>query len=238
MLESMTSTSENEPGKEQRVLYDYEDTGTAVYVRLPTGKIGEEFLSWMQSPLDILKRKEGTIFRPTAQMLTNDKGFGRHVYDADMPGFRGAAKRAGQIAWNFLSQQFPTDSLDSALELARGKADETDALKVVGPLFGLTFSKGAPGGPEVGELFTVDRRHRAEVAEAMPDIKKLIKHGDMDDAVARMYEAHMTPQEIRATIRFSTVPRARLTPQALKRFYMTAPDEERQRMERLRERAP
>jgi diguanylate cyclase (GGDEF)-like protein len=235
MLESLTPLSENEPGKEYRVLYDYEEAGTGVYVRLPTGKIGEEFLSWATSPLDILKRKEGTIARPLIQMVTNDKGFGRRVYNPDLPGFGGAAKAVGNIAWNVLSQQFPTDSLNAAIDMVKGDDDKINALKVVGPLFGLTFSKGAPGGPEIGEMFTVERRHRAEVSEAMPDIKKLIKRGDMDDAIARMYEAHMTPEEIKATIRFSNMPRARLTPRALKKFYQTAPPEERERMDRMRE---
>lgn len=235
MLESLTPLSENEPGKEYRVLYDYEDSGTGVYVRLPTGKIGEEFLAWGTSPLDILKRKEGTVFRPLIQMMTNDKGFGRRVYNPDLPGFTGAAKAVGNIAWNFMSQQAPGDSLESALELARGKADKTDALKVVGPFFGLTFSKGAPGGPEIGEMFTVERRHRAEVADAMPDVKKLLKHGDTDDALARMYEAHMTPQEIKATLRFAGMPRSRMTPKALLKFYQTAPPEEKDRMNKMRD---
>lgn len=238
MLESLTPMYANEPGKEQRVLYDYDKTGTAIYVRLPTGKIGEEFLSWTTSPLDILKRKEGTVARPIIQMLTNDRGYGRKVYDDNLPGYKGAFKAAGNIAWNFLSQQFPVDSLNSALDIARHQSDENDALKVIGPLFGLTFSKGAPGGPEVGMLYTTERMHRAEISDAMPDIKRYIKQGNMEDAVKRMYDAHMTPQEIRATIKFSMMPRARLTPQKMKQFFQTASPEQKQKMKDIQESRP
>jgi len=234
-LESLTPLSENEPGKEYRVLYDYEDSGTGVYVRLPTGKIGEEFLGWATSPLDILKRKQGTVARPLLQIFNNDKGFGRQVYNPDTPGFTGAAKAVGRSVMLLLSSQLPGDSITSAIDIAKGHGDEADAMKVIGPLFGITFSKGAPGGPEVGELYTVERQHRAEVGEVMPDVKRLLKHGHDEDAVKMMYEAHMTPQEIRMTLRFAAMPRSRLTPQAMKKFILTAPPTERDRMRRMLE---
>ena len=103
---------------------------------------------------------------------------------------------------------------------------------------GITFSKGAPGGPEGGEMYQIAREHRAEVSEIMPDVKKLLKHGDNEDAVKLMYENHMTPEEIRMTLRFAAMPRARLSPQAMKKFILTAPPEELERMQRMRENQP
>ena len=235
-LESLSSTSENEPGKENRILFDYDDKGTAVYLRLPTGKIGEEFIGWGTSPLDTLKRKEGTIARPIIQTLTNDKGFGRRVYDPDEPGLKGVVKRVGAIVWNLLESQAPVESIKGAKDVVEGKGTETDALKVIGPFFGVTFSQGAPGGPEVGEMFAVDKRHRAEIADAMPDVKRLIKRGEIDEAIGKMREAHMTDAEVMVTLRYANAPGKRLSPRRMKEFYQTAPDEEKERMQRFLDR--
>jgi hypothetical protein len=56
-------------------------------MRNPAGKIGEEFVGYMNGPLDMMRRKLGTIARPGWQIMANDKGFGRKVYDpnADTP---------------------------------------------------------------------------------------------------------------------------------------------------------
>jgi len=236
LLSSLTPMSENELGKELRVHYDNEDSGTGIYVRVPTGKIGEEFYSWLTNPLKLAQQKEGTVSRPVFQIANNDKGFGRRVWNPDIPGFEGAARAVGNMAWNILSQQFPTDSITAAIDMAKGESDETSAYKVIGPFFGLTFSKGAPGGPEVGVMFEAERKHRGEVADVMPDVKKLIKHGKTEEAVEKMNDARFTPQEIKTTILYATNPRARLSPRRMMKFQQIAPPEERERMERMRER--
>lgn len=237
VLDQMSPLGENEPGKERRVLYDYDHQGTGIYVRLPTGKIGEEFIDWSTSPLDILKRKEGTLMRPLIQMITNDKGYGRKVYDEEAPGFDGAAKALGNILMNFVYQQFPTDSLSAAKRMLEGRGDDVDALKVMGPFFGLTFSKGAPGGPAVGELFKEERRHRTEVSSVMPDVKEMLKAGDTEGAVKKMVSSHMTPAEIRVTLRLAQMPASRLSRSRLKDFLQTASPEARARMQQAMERS-
>lgn len=45
-LQSLTPMSQNEPGKQDRVLIGHASDGTAIYMRNPIGKIGEEFLGW------------------------------------------------------------------------------------------------------------------------------------------------------------------------------------------------
>jgi hypothetical protein len=234
-LSALTPMSENEPGKENRIRFDEDKQGTNIYMRLPTSKIGEEFQVWLTSPLDMIKRKEGTIARPLIQSFTNDKGFGRRVYDPDAPGFKGAAKAVGNIVWNILEQQIPMESIKSAKNVVSGQGDETDALKVIGPLLGVTFSKGAPGGAEVGVLFEAEKRHRGEVSEAMPEIKQLLKQGDTDKAMARMQEAHMTGAEQKLTLKYALEPKARISPTRLKKFYQFAPPEEQERMQRAGE---
>jgi len=80
-LGGISSTAENEPGKQDRILVGYDNDGTAIYARNPAGKIGEEFQGYATSPLDMVKRKLGTLARPAFQVASNDRGFGRKVYN-------------------------------------------------------------------------------------------------------------------------------------------------------------
>jgi hypothetical protein len=47
LLEDLSSTSENEPGRRDRLRIGYAKDGTAIYARNPAGKIGEEFIGYM-----------------------------------------------------------------------------------------------------------------------------------------------------------------------------------------------
>jgi hypothetical protein len=232
---SIFPNSQNEPGKENRIFFNTAPDGTATYVRLPTGKIGEEFQGYLTSPLDMLKRKEGTLVRPLMQTLQNDKGFGRKVYDDQEPGIKGMMHAVGNVVWNILQEQIPLDSIQSGYKLLHGEGDDTDALKTVGPLLGLTFSKGAPGGPEVGVMFDAEKRHQNEVASAMPKIRESIKSGDIQDAITQMEDAHMTPQEQRATLKYAMNPQARLNRNRMKKFEQIAPTDDIERMEQMQE---
>lgn len=230
---SIFPNSENEPGKEDRVFFKTAPDGTAIYMRLPTGKIGEEMQGWLTSPLEMLKRKESTIARPLYETLTNDKGFGRKVYDDQEPGVRGMLHAAGNIAWNILQDQIPVDSIRAGYRLMTGHGDDVDALESIGPLFGLTFSKGAPGGPEVGVMFNAEERHQNEVASAMPDIRQDIKDGDVQAAIQKMESAHMTPEEQRLTLRYAENPQARLNRNRLRKFEQIAPLDDLERMDSM-----
>lgn len=231
--ENMASTADNEPGKEDRIHYDNEESGTAVYLRLPTGKIGEEFKGWMSSPLQTLLRKQGTVMRPITQTIENDKGFGRRVYDPEAEGIEGAAKNLGRIVMNFMGQQVPLDSAEGAMDWVEGNATTTDKLKAAGPLMGLTFSKGAPGGPAVGEQYYVERKHQGDVMDILPDVQKALKRGDKDKAIELMQSVNMTPPEMLSVIRRNEAPESRLNKNSMKRFNQHASDEDKERMNRL-----
>jgi hypothetical protein len=189
-MQSLSSTSENEPGKEDRVLIGYEDDGTAIYARNPFGKIGEEFIGWMTSPFDMVHRKLSTFARPISEVDHNDRGFGRKLYNPYADTTQEYVKNIGRIAAAFVGQQLPTDSAKAALALMRGdKTGKTmNQYKVFGPLAGLTFSKGAPGGPAAGELFRARDQHDFAVQQAMPDIRAMIKNGEEKEARALMKE--------------------------------------------------
>ncbi len=235
-LGSLFPQSENEPGMENRVFFKTAPDGTGIYMRLPTGKVGEDAAGWLTSPLETLKRKQGTLARPLLQTLENDKGFGRKIYDDQEPGFKGMLDAAGNIAWNVLQQQVPLDSIQAGYRLLTGHGDETDALKTIGPLLGVTFSKGAPGGPQVGVMFHAEERHQNEVANAMPRIRRAIKDGDLHSAIQQMEAAHMTPAEQRLTLRYAMNPQQRLNRARLRKFEQIAPTDMLDRMEELQQR--
>ncbi|HUY03135.1 MAG TPA: hypothetical protein VMV33_07610, partial [Rhodocyclaceae bacterium] len=233
LAQSLTANSQNEPGKEGRIRYGTDDNGTAIYVRLPTGKIGEEFEGWLSSPLDMIKRKLGTVARPIIQTATNDRGFGRQVYDPNAAGLGGVVKNLGRIVWNFMAQQIPIDSATSVYDLATGHANDTDAMKAFGPLAGLTFSKGAPGGPAMGEIYYALRNHENAVQAAMPDISRALKLGDTDKAVALMQSVQMTPREIAGLLNKSANPQARMSKYMLRQFMQHASAADVERFQQL-----
>src|SRR5438067_1643290 len=119
-LEALSATSENEPGKQGRVLLGHQPDGTAIYGRLPTGKIGEEFTGWLTQPLYLLKNKEGTLARPIFNTLANDRGFGQKVYDPNWTGIKGAAANIGRIAWEFLRNEIPEMQVRAVQQIVSG----------------------------------------------------------------------------------------------------------------------
>jgi hypothetical protein len=231
-LESLTSTGENEPGKEERIKWGEDSTGTNIYVRLPTGKIGEEFANYADFPtgtMKQLKAKFSTFLRPLYETVTNDKGAGQKVYDDSKDA--STAKNIGKVVVNFLKAQVPSDQIVAAYDLSTGHGDEMDVKKIVGPLFGLTFSKGAPGGPAVGEMYSEAREHQNKVTQIMPDVKRALKLGDEDKARELLESVDMTSKEINTVIRHIESPETRLSMGAMKNYQRHATEESKERMQ-------
>jgi hypothetical protein len=235
LAQSLSSTAEHEPGKQDRILVGHTKDGTAIYARNPVGKIGEEFTGYLSGPLDMLRRKLGTIARPGWQLLANDKGFGRKVYDPNADTPEKYLKNAGAIASHFATSQIPEIQLSSAADLATGQGDRTLALaQTFGPVAGVTFSKGAPGGPAAGELFRAQEQHRFDVSEAMPDIRKMIQNGDQAGARAQMRDLGIPPGLQNFYVRTTLNPAARFSPRAIQQFNQYATPEQRERFQRAR----
>ncbi|MDO8596634.1 MAG: hypothetical protein Q7R45_08420 [Sulfuricaulis sp.] len=232
-FQSLSATTQNEPSKQDRVLVGYTKDGTAIYARNPAGKIGEEFVGWMTGPLDMLRRKLGTLARPAWQIMSNDKGFGRKVYDpaADTPAKY--LQNAGNIALAIVEAQGPTGQISAFADLVKGEGDaKVNALQAFGPVGGFTFSKGAPGGPGLGEVFAAKQQHEYAVDAALPDIRKQIQRGDIAGAQARMSELGIPGGLQRFYIRTSINPATRLSGRTLRDFYLYSTAEQRQRLER------
>jgi hypothetical protein len=211
-LESLSSTSENEPGRQDRLKIGQTKDGTAIYMRNPVGKIGEEFTGYMTGPLDMMRKKQGTIFRPAWQILSNDAGFGRKVYDPNADTTAGYLKNVARIAAHIAGSQFPTGQIGAAWDLVKGQGDKAvNEAQAFGPFLGVTFSKGAPGGPAVGEMYAARTKHDFDVQNALPDIRKQIQRGDIPGAQQRMNELGIPSGLQRFYVRTTLNPSTRLS---------------------------
>lgn len=225
---------ENEPSKQDRVLVGYAADGTAIYMKNPLGKIGEEFEGWQTGPLDMLRRKMGTISRPLEQVIANDKGFGQKVYNPYAETPVEWAKNMARITSLFLGDQVPLQSVQAAWDMLNGRGNVgVEALQTFGPLAGMTFSKGAPGGPAVGELFRARDKHDFEVQQAMPGVRRSIQDGDIQSATATMQKLGISPGLQRYYIFTTMNPRARITKRQLEDFKRYATPEEAEAMDRF-----
>jgi hypothetical protein len=239
LMSSLSATSENEPSRQDRVFVGYTKDGTGIYARNPAGKIGEEFSGYLSGPLDMLRRKLGTIARPGWQILANDQGFGRKVYDptADTPA--GYLKNMGRIVQFLVGGQLPTQQLGAARDLITGQGDrKLAAMQTLGPLAGVTFSKGAPGGPPVGEMYAAQEKRKYAFENEKPDIMKALANRKDDPAgfraaIKRMNELGVPPGLQSYYQRVAQRPASRLSPTKLQEFSRTASPEEKQRLQRM-----
>lgn len=196
-LEDVGATGDNEPGRKDRILVGYERDGTAIYARVPTGKIGEEFAGWGSSALDMMHRKLSPWTRAASEIWSNDKGFGRKVYDKNAESPDEMVRNVARILTHLAAAPFPVDWLKSVKDAMFRPSDgarTTDILKAVGPLVGTTFSKGAPGGPAVGTLFREREKKDFAMQEALPDIRRLIEDKKTDEARKMMVDLGVSPK--------------------------------------------
>jgi hypothetical protein len=242
-FQELLPTSENEPGKQDRILIGYNRDGSAQYYRFALGKVTEDMAGWLTHAHDMMAKKESTLVRPLLESITNNQGFkgsDKPVWDekaVDENGIPlGIAKIAGQIAWHFMKAQTPVQQIQGAANLAEGKGklsfDDMDAMKTIGPLFGFQFSKGFPGGPAVGEVQGYRKEHLGAVNEVSSDLREALHDGNMVEARRLMDQAHMTVAERRMFVRLSRNPG--LSKGSLKQFMQTATPEEQERFNRMR----
>lgn len=230
--EALSSTATNEPGKQDRVLMSKDpDTGTASYMRLPTGKIGEEFEGWLTSPLEMMRRKQSTMVSPLVDLYKNEDYFGHPIYDKEAKGFSGAGESLGKAALHILKAQYPENFVDSVYKFLTGTEREDNAQKSALAFLGLTMSKGYPGGPEAGILAAATRRHEALISESLPKIKKAIEADDTEKARQIMEELGMTNRQQTAYIKHYKNPQSKVNARSLKTFERIATPEEKELLE-------
>jgi len=234
-IQSLSATSENEPGRQDRIKIGYAKDGTAIYARNPVGKIGEEFTGYLSGPLDMFRRKLGTLARPAWQIMANDAGFGRKVYDPNADTPAKYLKNLGLIAAHIVGSQAPEGQIGAGVDLVKGQGDsKVNALQALGPIAGVTFSKGAPGGPAVGELYHAREIHQYAVDAALPDIRRQIQNGDLAGARQSMNELGIPAGLQKFYLRTTLNPATRLSGRTLRDFYQYATPEQRARLEEAR----
>jgi len=240
-LNHVSAAGGNEPGKEDRALIGYQADGTAIYAKSPLGRIGDEFSDYTQGFWrDLFLRKMGTIARPAYQILANDRGFGRKVFDPHIDSATSFLSAAGLIAKTLVESQVPVTQAEAFANLVKGEGDQKlNILQTVGPFlpppFTFTASKGAPGGPAVGALYDSKDQHEFRLQQAMPGIRQMIQHGDMSGARQEMVRLGVPPGLQRFFIRSTLNPAtARLSGRTLRDFYRYATPDQREHFEQLR----
>lgn len=233
-LFSLTPNSDNEPGKDDRVLLGYADDGTAKYGRIPFGKIGEDFKKGMTNPGRLVYNKTSQFVKPfidiAAQSLDSPID-GRAIWAPS----DNASQVVGKSIAHLMAAQVPMDSIQGAVDWYQGNAKDADKAKLLLPLAGITVSSGAPGGPAVGEMYAERRRQDAEVHAAMPAINRLLKLGEKDSAkwdkaLQMMQDLKLPDGAIDSIIEHRLDPESRLSDSALDKFYITADDKAKERM--------
>ena len=234
MVERMTPNYDNEPGKQDRILVGYTKDGTGIYLKTPMGKIGEDLIDFISSPLDVNKRKESTIFGAAMNILNNDKGYGKQIYDPNSKGIAGAADNVARVGAYFYGRQIPSQLLENATDLATGK-DRTPAnvAAVGGTPLGLFFSRGYPGGPAAGEQAKVRQETEFRWQEIQPQVSRDLRQGNVSDALKAMQGARLPIGEILGHLRAGLMPGAKVSPGSLKTFYQSATPEEAEAMQRF-----
>lgn len=229
-----TSPSDNEPDKKNRFLMGYQADGTAVYGRLPTGKVGEELSDWVTEPAAVATRKLSPFGRLMYGLMANDQGFDQKIYDPHYTGVGGYVKNAGLIGKYVAEAVAPLSPFEGVSDLLRGRGDtKTNIEKLLLPMVGVTVSKGAPGGPAVGLMYRSKDEHEFQVQQAMPDIHDQIRSGDLAGAEAAMTKLGFPTWRQQFTIKTTLSPGSRLSKTQMREFEQQATPEDRAQMEQF-----
>ena len=186
---------QNEPGRTNRVFVGYDKTGTAIYARLPTGKVGEDLAAWMTEPRGTFLRKLSPFARLSYEVLANDKGFGKRLFDEQNNGMSGWAQTIGAVVGDSMESVFPVSQFRTVEDLVQQHEPAEAATAAVLPALGITLSHGYPGGPALGEYHDIKARHNFLVEQARPGILRQIRGGDFEGARKRMTELGIPPRE-------------------------------------------
>jgi hypothetical protein len=227
----------NEPGRENRIYAGTDDTGRGVYLRLPAGKVGEEFVGWMSKPGTMVADKLSPLVRPLVELVLGRDSLGRELLPPHPKTIGDYMDTAGAIVEHIAGSLGPTSTLEGLWDMGRSavsgektQGDRGVALaKVLGPLTGLAqVSSGRPGGPVAGEMAAQAETQRYAVAQAMPGIRRKIVNGDTTGATAAMTALGIAPGLQRYYIDQTLHPH--VTKGQIQNFQRTAGPEEKMRL--------
>jgi len=216
----ISATADNEPGKQDRIRIGSMKDGTGIYGTNPAGRIGNEFMDYMTGPLDQMKRKMGTFAKPTFDILANDRGFGRKVYDPNALENGAEMQAAINIAKTVAESQAPTGQVAAFGKLVTSPDDKGfNALQMLGPLLGTNVSRGAPGGPAVGDYYHAKEMQQFQIEKQTQEIRDLIKSGDLATAQQRMQALGMNKSYQKWMVKTTQNPALRFNPKTAQELY-------------------
>lgn len=227
----------NEPGRENRIYAGTDEDGKGIYLRLPAGKVGEEFVGWMSKPGTMLEDKMSPLVRPLIELVMGHDSLGRQLLPPHPKTIGDYVDTAGAIVEHIASNLGPTSTIQGVADMARsaltGQKQQGDSgvtlAKVLGPMTGLAqISGGRPGGPVAGEIAAQAETSRYNVAAAMPSIRRKIVNGDTQGAVADMTALGVAPGLIRYYVEQTLHPHA--TKGQIQGFTRTSSPEEKARI--------
>jgi hypothetical protein len=231
-LAALSQTADNPHGKEDRVRIGSDEQGNSYYARLPVGKVGEELKQYSSpgSALHLLHNKMSTFIKPLADIANNQDFSGHSVYKPS----DNIAKQIASMASYWVKAQIPLEEMKSAAHLVSGTADKMDKAKLAGMATGLSVSKVA-GGDAVAEMRWESHEHSVAVRDVLPEVQELVRRDKVDEARDVLEKAGATPQEIKTTLRKIENP-DRISNQTMRNFNKRANDDQRERIDKLRER--
>ena len=225
---------QNEPGKTDKLQIGQEADGTNVYMNIPFGKYASEVTDWATEPLDYAKT---IMFGPTrllAEYWNNDMGFGRKAFDPYAKGIAGFGENLWRGMGNIAESVMPMGTINAfknVWEAPTAQDRRAAESALAGVMTGFTVSHGAPGGAASGVLMNAREEHQFRVDEALPDIRKQIRRGDVQGARAAMTKLGMSRFDINSIVKATLNPSTRTAPRALKSFNKYATPEQRQQMQ-------
>lgn len=183
----------NEPGKGDRVYVGQDGSGRGIYARTALGKIGEEFLGYFSHPGQMLSNKLSPFARPLLEVWRNRDGLDRQFYRPEPHTVLEWLDNAATIAGHLVKSQFPSDQLGTLKDLVTGQAQGdagVTAARMLLPLTGVgTISQGNPQGPAAGVQAAEARAQAWERNRAMPEARRLVALGRVDEAQALLERA-------------------------------------------------
>ncbi len=232
LLARMSPTWDNEPWKQDRAYVGNDSRGTGIYARIPMGKFGEEMTGYATKPMTMLRGKLNPMAGGLLDVLTNDAGFGKKVYNEHDNTIKGDLQTAWEVGKHLVMKHLPEGQIGAIGDLLRGDGNKTiNTTRLVGPALGFTTSQGAPGGPQRGEQMEAKEDFEARFSLAWPDIKKQIQRGDLQGAEQAMTAIGVPKAMQRGLNRSALDPASSLRGRTLLDFYQYGRPEQIRRFE-------
>jgi hypothetical protein len=192
-------------------------------------------MTTIPSLLNLARRKMSPDASFLLDVMTNDKGFGRVVYDPSADDLKGQTESVLNIGKHFIGKHLPTQVISPLMDVVKGHGDpEQNMMQGLLPMLGLQVSGGAPGGPGQGAARQAKRIHDYQMQLQMPDVYRDIVDGKDDSARSRMEKLGLSPRLQEWYMRTVKDPETRFRSKTLRDLEGFMDERQQREFERLR----